>query len=197
MNEAKLAIACQKQIPEAQQELYTRYAGMLFTICIRYIGDRSMAEDVLHDGFIKIFTAIQKFQYRGEGSLEAWIIRVMVNTALEQLRSNARSQSVLMASPNEIESVGEEEEEEDVLDAIDPDTILKFIAELPDGYRTVFNLYTFEEKSHREIAQLLGIQERSSSSQLHRAKTILHKRIKDCINGSSKNFRTPLNNDQI
>ena len=147
-------------------------------VCLRYTGDRDTAQDLLHDGFIKIFSSFDKFTWRGEGSLRAWMERVMVNTALQYLR---KSDVISQSTP--LEEVPEDYEEPDAsaVEMIPQAVLMRFIEELPAGYRTVFNLYTFEEKSHKEIAQLLGINEKSSASQLFRAKSVLAKRVKEWI----------------
>ena len=147
-------------------------------ICLRYTGDRDTAQDLLHDGFIKIFDSFDKFTWRGEGSLRAWMERVMVNIALQYLRKND-----VMNQSTPLEELPEEYEEPDASDveAIPQKVLMQFIEELPVGYRTVFNLYTFEDKSHKEIAQALGINEKSSASQLFRAKSVLAKRVKEWI----------------
>ena len=140
--------------------------------------DRDTAQDLLHDGFLKIFDSFDKFTWRGEGSLRAWMERVMVNTALQYLRKN---DVINQSAP--LEELPEEYEEPDASDveAIPQKVLMQFIEELPAGYRTVFNLYTFEDKSHKEIAQELGINEKSSASQLFRAKSVLAKRVKEWI----------------
>lgn len=127
---------------------------------------------------IKIFSSFDKFTWRGEGSLRAWMERVMVNTALQYLR---KSDVISQSTP--LEEVPEDYEEPDAsaVEMIPQAVLMRFIEELPAGYRTVFNLYTFEEKSHKEIAQLLGINEKSSASQLFRAKSVLAKRVKEWI----------------
>lgn len=162
----------------ARKELYEQYAGRLFAICLRYTGDRDTAQDLLHDGFIKIFDSFDKFTWRGEGSLRAWMERVMVNIALQYLRKND-----VMNQTAPLEELSDKYEEPEAVDveAIPQKILMRFIEELPAGYRTVFNLYTFEDKSHKEIAQILGINEKSSASQLFRAKSVLAKRVKEWI----------------
>lgn len=162
----------------ARKELYEQYAGRLFAICLRYTGDRDTAQDLLHDGFIKIFDSFDKFTWRGEGSLRAWMERVMVNIALQYLRKND-----VMNQTAPLEELSDKYEEPEAADveAIPQKILMRFIEELPAGYRTVFNLYTFEDKSHKEIAQILGINEKSSASQLFRAKSTLAKRVKEWI----------------
>ena len=153
-----------------------KYGGLLMAICLRYTGDKEAAEDVLHDGFIRIFQSIGQFSYQGEGSLRAWLSRVMVNEALGYLRKKNLQiqQEVLMDDiPDTLEA------DDGDMNEIPRSVLMKMIAELPDGYRTVFNLYVFEEKSHKEIAALLGITEHTSSSQFYRAKTLLIKKINE------------------
>ena len=171
MSEEELSLQCQRGDMRARHTLYERYGGSLMAICLRYIGDRETAEDILHDGFLRIFQSIKQFSYQGEGSLKAWLSRVMVNEALGYLRKKNTQvqQEVLMT---EIPDVRE-------LDDIPRSVLMKFISELPDGYRTVFNLYVFEDKSHKEIASLLGITEHTSSSQFYRAKSLLIKKINE------------------
>ena len=93
MNEAELVACCKRKEPSAQAELYRRYSGEMFALCIRYAGNRDTAQDLLHDGFLKAFTSFDKFAYRGEGSLKAWLSRIMVNTALEEARKQIFSVS--------------------------------------------------------------------------------------------------------
>lgn len=179
MDEAELAKRCKQREPAAQAELYRRYAGQMFALCIRYAGNREAAQDLLHDGFLKAYTSIGKFDYRGEGSLKAWLSRIMVNTALEEARKQAQH---IDLDIDEAPEVADPDSTDDgLVQKMEPEILLRFIAELPDGYRTVFNLFTFENKSHKEIAQLLHINEKSSSSQLYRARTLLMSRIKEYL----------------
>ncbi|MFI3279288.1 MAG: sigma-70 family RNA polymerase sigma factor [Rikenellaceae bacterium] len=162
----------------AQQELYNLYAATLMAIAMRYLGERSTAEDMLHDAFIKIFHSIGTFKYRGSGSLKAWMCRIMVNISLEQLRRNRNKTLSLDSMGGNIEI-----EAEPIIEAsrVPQERLLEFVAELPPGYRTVFNLFCIEGYSHREIARELNINEKSSSSQLLRAKRILADKIKNYI----------------
>lgn len=173
MSEAELIERCGKGDNLARKQLYERYAGQLLAVCVRYVGDRETAQDVLHDSFLSIFRSIHRLEFRREGSLKAWMVRIVVNQALECLRlQSATTHGVWM---EEIPDV--EETSEDGLDEIPPSVLMQFIRELPLGYRTVFNLYVLEEKSHQEIARLLGITEHSSSSQLARARALLIKKV--------------------
>lgn len=180
MSEEELVDYCRQKDRFAQKQLYELYAGTLFALCIRYSGDRETAKDILHDGFFKAFTSFDKFKYRGEGSLKAWLSRIMVNTALEHMRKNGEVNRVLTL--DEVPDIIDPEGEGEDMEKIPQEVLMKFVYELPAGYRTVFNLYTFEEKSHKEIAALLNINEKSSSSQLYRARVMLAKRIKEYIN---------------
>ncbi len=161
----------------AQRELYDLYAGKLLSTSIRYVGRRDVAEDLLHDSFIKIFQAIDSFSYRGEGSLRAWMERITINTSLEWLRMKKRLDVVSYNDEvlsTKIEAIGSTPED---VERVPQQVLIRLIAELPDGYRTVFNLYNIEGYSHREIAEELGINEKSSSSQLLRAKRLLATKI--------------------
>ncbi|MCL1943682.1 MAG: sigma-70 family RNA polymerase sigma factor [Candidatus Azobacteroides sp.] len=178
MNEIKLVDACKNGDNTARKKLYELYAQRMMGICFRYTADAEISQDLLHDGFIKVFESIHSFQYKGENSLCAWMSKIFTNTALEYLRkSNARKNVVALDERLQVEMIEDEKETDRIPDAV----LMNFISELPAGYRTVFNLYTFEEMSHKEIGKILGINESSSRSQLARAKLILAKKINDYI----------------
>ncbi len=183
MEEQQLVELCRQGNNRARKELYEQFASRMLNICLRYSGDRDTAQDLLHDGFLKIYHSFDKFTWRGEGSLRAWMERVMVNIALQFLRKNdvMNQSSALEDSPE----IAEEPNPEDI-ELIPQAVLMQFIEELPSGYRTVFNLYTFEEKSHKEIAEFLNINEKSSASQLFRAKSTLAKRIKEWLKTNDK-----------
>ena len=178
MEERILAERCKTGDNEARCELYIRYGGRLMGICMRYAGDRASAEDLLHDCFLKIFGAMDRFTWRGEGSLRAWMERIAVNVSLEALRHKRR-----LHYPVTVDRLPERYEEpttEEVAQ-VPYDVLQRMIAGLPDGYRTIFNLFCIEELPHKEIAGLLGISEKTSSSQLFRAKALLARRIKEYL----------------
>lgn len=176
MEEQVLADRCRQGDNSARKELYEHYAGRMLSICLRYVSDREVAQDLVHDGFLKLFSSFDKFAWRGEGSLRAWMERVMVNTVLQYLRKNdVMNQSTALDNVPELY----EQPEASSIDTIPQKVLMQFISELPAGYRTVFNLYIFEEKSHKEIAQLLGINEKSSASQLTRAKAALATKVRE------------------
>lgn len=149
--------------------LYDRYAGFLTAVCSRYIENKEDVKDLMQDSFIRIFSSIGSFEYRGEGSLKAWMSRIVINNTLKYIRDNI--QKGMISIDEDIPDVPDEEIPE--ISEIPPSVIQEMIRRLPEGYRTVFNLFVFEEKSHKEIAMLLGIKENSSASQLHRAKALL------------------------
>ncbi len=146
-------------------------------ICLRYTGDRDTAQDLLHDGFLKIFDSFDKFTWRGR------LFASLDGTGDDQHSFTVSSEKMMINQSTPLEELPEEYEEPDASDveAIPQNVLMQFIEELPAGYRTVFNLYTFEDKSHKEIAQVLGINEKSSASQLFRAKSVLAKRVKEWI----------------
>lgn len=161
----------------AMREFYTLYANHLTAVCSRYIVDKDDLKDVFQDALIHIFTHIQDFDYRGAGSLKAWASRIVVNEAIDFLKASKHHELTLLNT-----DIAEEiSEEVTTLSDIPPDVIQQYIKSLPTGYRTVFNLYVFENKSHREIARLLGIKESTSSSQFNRAKSLLIRMIRQYI----------------
>lgn len=176
-NEKELVEGCRAGKDSARKELYTLYSKQMLAVCYRYTGDIDAAHDVLHDGFIKIFT---HFTFRGECTLGTWVTRTMVNQSIDYLRKQQRF-SQWMVSEGELPDVQDEAGAAEAGSQLSEEVLMAFVAELPDGCRTVFNLYVFEEKSHKEIAELLHIKEHSSTSQLHRAKCMLAKRIKEYI----------------
>lgn len=172
LSERELTQLVRSGDPSGTRALYERYVGYLTAVCSRYVPDRAAVKDILQDAFIAIFSRIRDFEFRGEGSLRAWMTRIVVNGALKSLRGSGRL--------NYVEELPDREEEElDSLPQIPPGVLAEMIKALPDGYRTVFNLFVFEKKSHKEIAQLLGIKENSSASQFFRARALLARQIKE------------------
>lgn len=160
---------------DAMKQIYDCYSRYLAATCSRFLSDGDALKDVLQDSFVKIFTSIRSFDYRGQGSLKAWMRQIAVNEVLKLLRKRRRGDTVdyTRELPDTVE---DEVEEKDVAEIPAP-VIQNMIKSLPEGYRTVLNLYVFEEKSHREIASLLGIAENTSASQLHRARAFLARQI--------------------
>lgn len=164
----KIIEGCQRQDSRAQQALYERLAPAMFSVCLRYVREAADAEDVLLRSFMKVFDHIGR--YRAEGSFEGWIRRIVVNEALMYLRANKTwHMTVDVAEACAVCTVeGDHLEAEEMLD---------MVKQLPVGYRTVFNLYAIEGYSHTEIADMLGISEGTSKSQLSRAKQLLRSMI--------------------
>lgn len=177
MEEQTLSERCRQGNSAAQKELYEKYADRLFGLCSRYISNRDNAFDVCQDGFLKIFQSMEKFVWRGEGSLRAWMERIMINEALQFLRRDKQ----MMNRDVPIEEVPDvyDVPESDRVERIPEQILMRFIDELPAGYRAVFNLFAIEGKSHKEIAEMLHINEKSSASQFYRAKVTLAKRINE------------------
>lgn len=172
MTEEQLIEACKRDKSWAQKELYERYAGLFLGICMRYVKDRDVALDLMHDSFIKIFESIRS--YSALGSFEGWMKRIVVNKALEYLRrSNTLKFTSEEASVQYIPS-----EEISVFEKMSVDDLLSCISELPEGYRTIFNMHVIEGYSHVEIAKALNISEGTSRSQYARARRILQKTMK-------------------
>ena len=154
-----------------QEEMYRRFSPRMYAVCLRYAGNAEEAEDILQEGFIKIFKKLDSF--RGEGSFEGWVRRIFVNTAIEQFRRKRYLQPVTEREENTIEG-----KSLSALDGLAEKDILALIKELSPGYRTVFNMYVVEGYTHKEIADMLGISEGTSKSQLSRAKVILQEMVK-------------------
>lgn len=158
----------------AMKAFYDDYSGYLTAVCRRYIARRDEVKDVLQECFIKIFGSMGRFEYRGVGTLKAWTGRIVANESLKYIRERNR-----LRVSGEVENIPDEDGdgEPDFVN-IPVSAILEMIGSLPEGYRTVFNLYVFEGMSHREIASILNIAENSSASQLHRARNLLAGKIK-------------------
>jgi RNA polymerase sigma-70 factor, ECF subfamily len=172
-DEAYLVKCCSDNDPNAQHLLYNRYVEDMMILCLRYVSDNEDAKEVVMDGFLKFFRNIDGFEYRGEGSLKAWLKQIMINQCL----MNLRKRKTIGLSGIEPEIHEDKESTDNVLDHLAAKEILKLLQALPDGYRMVFNLYVFEGLNHREIGEMLGISESTSKSQLHRARTMLKEKL--------------------
>ena len=163
---------CKKGDRAAQKGLYEALAPRMFAVCIRYMGDRDSAEDILQDGFVSLFTKIGTFS--GDGSFEGWARRIFVNTALMSLRKKDalktsddldKAWNVSSDMPSQVQELGYKE-------------LMQLVGALPAGYRTVFNMYVIEGYSHEEIATALDISAATSRSQLQRARMLLQDKIR-------------------
>ena len=173
-DEQRLAEQIRRGDNAAMRVFCSLYVSHLKAICTRYVTDGEDASDVLQETLISIVTHISDFHYLGQGSLKAWATRIAVNESLNYIRRNRRQELTLQEQY--IDDIAEEEEDPPIED-IPPEVIQQMVRQLPTGYRTVFNLYVFEDKSHQEIAQLLGTSVKTSISQLHKAKNLLAQMI--------------------
>jgi RNA polymerase sigma factor (sigma-70 family) len=170
--EEQLIKGCIRRDRTAQKSLYERYSSKMYALCYRYVKDSMDAEDVLVTAFTKIFERIA--QFKGDGSFEGWIRKVVVNEALSFLRKNRP-----MYLETDLEVADREPDYNALSDHLEADDLLRLIQELPSGYRTVFNMYAIDGYSHKEIAEQLGISENTSKSQLSRARIYLQKVLAD------------------
>ena len=171
MSELALVKSCIEGDQRAQRELFEMYAPKMMGVCLRYTKDVAQAEDVMQEGFIKVFTKLEK--YSGQGSLEGWVRRVMVNSALDHLRRESKFNANI--SMDDVDYKVEFDGQ--ILESLMEKDLLKLIREMPDGYRTVFNMFAIEGYTHKEIAKQLDISENTSKSQYSRAKTFLRSKI--------------------
>jgi len=166
----KVVRGCQEFDPGAQRELYELFKSKMFGICLRYAGNYHDAEDIMQEGFIKVFEKIGQYSFKG--AFEGWIRKVMVNTALEKYRVHYQNVSL-----NENQAAVEEENETAPAADIEVNELVQIIQELTPRYRVVFNLYALEGYSHKEISEMLKISEGTSKSNLSRARTILQEKV--------------------
>lgn len=167
MDDNTLVIECVKGNAKAQRMLFDKFASKMMAVCMRYANDTMEAEDVLQEGFVKVFGKLADFKM--EGSLEGWIRRIMVNTSLDALRKNKRFQNDSKLEDVDFKISSSELASDHLL----AEDLLKMIQALPEGYKIVFNLFAIEGYSHKEIADLLGVSENTSKSQYSRAKAYL------------------------
>jgi RNA polymerase sigma factor (sigma-70 family) len=170
VKEEELITGCLNRDRTAQKQLYERYASKMYALCYRYVHNSMEAEDILVTAFTRIFDRID--QFKGEGSFEGWIRRIMVNEALSYLRRN-RS----MYLETDLEAADRKPDYDSISDHLEAEDLMKLIQALPTGYRIVFNLYAIDGYSHKEIADQLGISENTSKSQLSRARSYLQKQL--------------------
>lgn len=173
-SESDLIEGCLRGDRKMQYGLYQQFAPKMYGVCLRYAGNAEEAEDILQEGFIKIFNKIGS--YRGDGSFEGWIRRIFVNTAIEHFRKKTYLQPITEVEENTMEG-----KYLSVLDNLAEKDIIQLVQQLSPGYRTVFNMYVVEGYTHKQIAEALGISEGTSKSQLSRAKQILQDMVKRFI----------------
>ena len=172
LTEKQLIVGCKRRLAKYQKEVFDRYAGKMLSVCKRYARHHMEAEDMMQDGFVKVFRYIDTFG--DKGSFEGWIRRIMINTSLKHCsKSSFKKESI------GIETMPDNSVNPDVFSKIGTDELLELIQTLPDGYRIVFNLYAIEGFSHKEIAETLGVGESTSRSQLVKARRILQKKVEE------------------
>ncbi len=171
LTEAEIVYRCLQNDTAAQNELYRRYAGKMMGVCMRYARNRDVAADIMQDGFVKVFINLKSF--KGEGSFEGWIKRIMINTSLKQYRKDLKFQNDV-----DIDSAHDVSFENNIVSNMSAKELMNHVQELPSGYRTIFNLYVIEGYQHNEIGEMLNISEGTSKSQLSRARTYLMQNIK-------------------
>ncbi|MBP8192912.1 MAG: RNA polymerase sigma factor [Chitinophagales bacterium] len=167
----ELIESCKSNNRDAQYKLYSLLSGKMFAVCLRYAKNREAAEDLLQEGFVKVFVNIDKF--RGDGSFEGWVLRIIVNTAVEHYRKSTKMYPVM-----NVDDINKDIPWADTGDELELEDLMKMIDKLSHGYKTVFNLYVVEGFSHKEIGELLEISEGTSKSQLARARYLLMDMVK-------------------
>ena len=165
---------------QMQELLYKKFSSKMYGVCLRYSGNVDDANDLLQEGFIKVFKNLLKF--RGDGSFEGWMRRIFVNTSIEHFRKKVKLYNVTEVQENTIEDT-----ELNILDTLAEKDLIILVNELSPGYKTVFNMHVIEGYSHKEIADILGITEGTSKSQLARAKGVLKKSLEKMINKTGNN----------
>ncbi|MCF8331010.1 MAG: RNA polymerase sigma factor [Bacteroidales bacterium] len=172
-SEKEIIKGCIRKSKKYQKLLFDKYAPVLLPLCMRYSHNRATAEDILQEGFMKIFDNLKKFRY--EGSLEGWMKRIMVNTALNHYRANLKH-----FYHKDVEDYSESIPSQDTIsDNLEVQDILAVVQKLPPGYRSVFNMFDIEGYSHKEIAEKMGISENTSKTQLLKARKLLRKMLLD------------------
>ncbi len=183
ISEDQLIERCKKQDRAAQKILYDRYAGLMLAICTRYVYERSEAQDILQEGFLKIFLKISEFE--GRGSFEGWLKRVIINTAITHYHKSSKHNkyhyeiSDVQETRFETEKYSESE--------FTRDELFNVLNSLPEGYKVVFNLYAIEGYKHKEIGKLLNIDINTSKSQYSRAKKLIRKKLNQLQKEAIKN----------
>ncbi len=195
LSEYQIIRGCKNKRKRAQKALYTKYAGIMRGVCLRYANSLAEAEDIMQEGFIKVFIHID--QYQAKGSFEGWIKRIMINTAITYRKKAKKHQYHFDIDEIQESTIKETDEGIEINEHTDKKTailntdfsqeeIMNIINQLPDGYKMVFNLYAIENFKHKEIAELLNIDISTSKSQLARARKLIQKKMMQIIQQKNK-----------
>ncbi len=169
MSLEELIKGCMEEDRVCQRDLYKMFAGKMMVVCLRYAKDKMEAEDILQEGFIKVFNQISKFKH--EGSFEGWVRRIMANTAINKIRSNKLYFEEINDTNSDVSI------DDQLIDRFSEKDLLDLISKMPNGYKQVFNMFAIEGFSHKEIADSFGIEEASSRSQYAKAKKYLQQKL--------------------
>lgn len=178
MEELQLIEGCKREDRKCQQFVYNKYAMVMYGICLRYSSNVDDAQDLLQDGFIKVFANIKSFE--NKGSFEGWMKRIFVNLALENIRRE-KNKKICNDDIEDLSDVDIIDPSDNDFDGLTEDELLKMVQDLPLGYRSVFNLYAIEDYSHKEIGEMLNIAEGTSRSQYIRARNLLQEKVKQFL----------------
>lgn len=203
LSENQIIRGCKNKRKRAQKALYTKYAGLMRGVCLRYANSLAEAEDIMQEAFIKVFTHID--QYQAKGSFEGWIKRIMINTAITHRKKNKIHQYHFDIDEIQESRIKETDENVEINEHTDTKTailntdfsqkeIMTIINQLPEGYKIVFNLYAIENFKHKEIAEVLNIDISTSKSQLARARKLIQKRLMEIIQQKNKQKKTSYGN---
>ena len=184
-SEEDIAKGIRKGDNRAMRHFYAQYGGLLAAACSRYVNNDDDVKDLMQDAMVNIIQNIDNFTYKGKGSLRAWATRIVVNQALNFVKSQKRFHDTF--ADKDLGNLSLADNEEPDISDVPAEVIHRLISQLPDGYRTVFNLFAIEGKSHKEIAALLGIKADTSASQFFRAKNILAKQIENYKSNKNHN----------
>lgn len=179
-DEERLVALAKEQDTASIKAIYDSYVQYLAAVCRRYVPSEDDVKDVLQESFVKIFSSLDRFTWHGTGSLKSWMRKIVVNESLMFLRRKSSEKAETFSVRDDLPDVASDDEPE--VENIPLDVLQRMIRDMPQGYRTVFNLYVFEQLSHKEIAALLGISENTSCSQFSRAKSMLARRIREYRN---------------
>jgi RNA polymerase sigma-70 factor (ECF subfamily) len=178
LTDKELVAECLRNNSEAQKVFYKRFAPRAYGICLRFSHGNNQADDILQEGFIKVFGNLSKFRF--EGSLEGWIKRIVVNVAIDYIKKNVKHFQELNDNIDESADIFENE----IISKLSAEDLMQMVQELPDSKRLIFNLYAYEGYAHKEIAEMLGISVMTSKSQYCKAKKILQERLSNIKNKS-------------